>query len=144
MLRLSAVVPIDSAARMKQYINSAVWRINHRRETMKHDWRAVLVAAALMLPFGVSAVAAPVGDPVAGEIKANTCMGCHGIPGYNNPYPTYHVPKLGGQHATYIINALHEYRSGNRQHPTMHAQASSLSDQDIADIAAFLSQAQEK
>lgn len=108
---------------------------------MKYDWRAGLAASALLLSFAMPAVAAEKGDPVAGKLKANTCMGCHGIPGYNNPYPVYHVPKLGGQHATYIVNALHEYRDGKRKHSTMHAQASSLSDQDIADIAAFLSQA---
>ena len=68
-------------------------------------------------------------------------MGCHGIPKYNNAYPTYRVPKLGGQPAAYLASALKAYRSGERPHPTMHAQAASLSDQDIADIAAFLSSA---
>src|SRR3546814_17245857 len=65
-------------------------------------------------------------------------MGCHGIPKYYNVYPTYRVPKLGGQSAEYIAAALNEYKSGNRAHGTMHAQAASLSDQDIAHIAAFL------
>jgi cytochrome c553 len=77
------------------------------------------------------------GDPVAGKYKAETCMGCHGIPGYRNAAPAYHVPKLGDQHAEYIIAALKAYKNGERNHPTMHAQASSLSDQDMADIAAF-------
>jgi len=77
------------------------------------------------------------GDPVAGKQKAQTCMGCHGIPGYRNASPAYHVPKLGDQHAAYIVAALKAYQSGQRNHPTMHAQASSLSDQDMADIAAF-------
>ena len=69
-----------------------------------------------------------------------TCVGCHGIVGYRNVYPTYHVPKIGGQSAVYLTNALTEYRRGTRKHPTMEAQAQSFSDQDIADIAAFLSE----
>ena len=70
---------------------------------------------------------------------AITCMGCHGIPGYFNVYPTYNVPRLGGQHAEYLVAALKAYRLGQRSHPTMGAQANTLSDQDIADIAAFFS-----
>lgn len=95
--------------------------------------------AASVLAWTVPASGA--GDAAAGRLKASTCMGCHGITGYNNVYPTYRVPKLGGQHAEYIVAALKEYRSGDRPHPTMHAQASTLSDQDIEDIAAFLSHA---
>lgn len=83
--------------------------------------------------------AQPSGDARAGAIKANTCMGCHGIAGLFNVYPTYRVPKLGAQNAGYITEALRQYRAGQRAHGTMNAQASSLSDQDIADIAAFLS-----
>lgn len=97
------------------------------------------VFAALTLAFAASAQAA--GDVEAGRIKANTCMGCHGIPNYNNAYPTYRVPRLGGQHPEYIVAALKEYREGKRPHPTMRAQASSLSDQDIDDIAAYLAKA---
>lgn len=99
--------------------------------------RAVLAAFALT----VAASAHAAGDVEAGRIKANTCMGCHGIPNYNNAYPTYRVPRLGGQHPEYIVAALKEYRSNNRPHPTMRAQASSLSDQDIDDIAAYLAKA---
>jgi cytochrome c553 len=78
------------------------------------------------------------GDPVAGHKKFYTCYGCHGVETYKNAYPDYSVPELRHQNAAYIIAALHEYRSGDRPHPTMHAQASSLSDQDIEDIAAYL------
>lgn len=81
------------------------------------------------------------GDAAAGKVKANTCMGCHGIKAYSNVYPTYHVPRLGGQSAEYIISALKGYKSGDRNHPTMYAQAVSLSEQDMADIAAFIVQA---
>lgn len=80
------------------------------------------------------------GDVQAGKQMFYTCMGCHGIQGYNNVYPTFHVPKLGGQHAAYIVSALEEYRKKKRDHSTMHAQASSLSDEDIQNIAAYLSQ----
>ncbi len=95
-----------------------------------------LVAASVVLP--VSGFAA--GDAAAGKTKAFTCMGCHGIPGYNNVYPTYHVPKLGGQHADYIVAALQAYKAGQRNHSTMRAQAGTLSDQDMQDIAAFFEQ----
>lgn len=84
------------------------------------------------------------GDPKAGRDKAYTCFGCHGVTGYNNAYPEYRVPKLGGQNADYIIAALKEYRDGSRKHPTMDVQASTLSDQDIADIAAYMSTAPAK
>lgn len=78
------------------------------------------------------------GDPAAGKTKFATCAGCHAIPGYTNAYPTYHVPRLGGQHADYIIVALKDYQTGQRTHPTMHANASSLNEQDMQDIAAYL------
>ncbi|RMG36988.1 MAG: cytochrome c [Gammaproteobacteria bacterium] len=91
------------------------------------------IACLLLMASGVSAA----GDPKAGRAKSESCLGCHGIPDYNNVYPTYHVPRLAGQHADYIVAALKEYRNGNRHHPTMTPQAQSLSDQDMADIAAF-------
>jgi len=77
------------------------------------------------------------GDPKAGEIKSYTCTGCHGIPGYNNAYPTYNVPKIGGQNYEYLVSALKSYRDGERKHSTMELQASSLSEQDIKDISAY-------
>ena len=77
-------------------------------------------------------------DPVIGEKKFYTCVGCHGIDDYKNAYPDYSVPRLRHQNSGYIISALQEYKSGERPHATMHAQASSLSDQDMQDIAAYL------
>jgi cytochrome c553 len=77
------------------------------------------------------------GDADRGAVLAQTCAGCHGVPGSFNASPTYHVPKLGGQNADYIEVALQGYRRGTRGHATMQAQASSLSDQDIADVAAY-------
>src|ERR1700688_1890665 len=78
------------------------------------------------------------GDPAKGEMKFYTCFGCHGIANYRNAYPAYSVPELRHQHAAYVISALHEYKSGDRPHATMHAQAASLSDEDMQDIAAYL------
>ena len=78
------------------------------------------------------------GDVDAGKIKAWTCTGCHGSPAYKNTYPTYSVPKLRGQSANYISTALKAYRSGEREHPTMRAQAGSMTDADIADISAYI------
>jgi cytochrome c553 len=104
---------------------------------------AVVPAFAALLvgsfaPAPARADAAPAaGDAKHGARIAYTCFGCHGIPDYRNAYPDYHVPKLGGQHAGYLAAALAEYRSGDRPHPTMHGQASSLSAADAGDIAAF-------
>ena len=77
------------------------------------------------------------GDAARGKVLAYTCHGCHGIPNYKNAAPNYSVPKLGGQSADYMTAALKEYASGDRVHPTMHAQAASNSEQDRADMAAF-------
>ena len=97
---------------------------------------AWLASTALSLSWSLGAHAA--GDPALGEKKFYTCFGCHGIENYRNAYPDYSVPKLRHQHAAYIVAALQEYRNGERPHATMHAQASSLSDQDMEDIAAYL------
>lgn len=86
-----------------------------------------------------AAPAALTGDATRGKGLTFTCRGCHGVEGYKNAYPSYHVPKLGGQSEVYLRNALMEYRGANRKHPTMQAQAESFSEQDIADIAAYLS-----
>ncbi|WP_242107432.1 c-type cytochrome [Luteimonas aquatica] len=95
--------------------------------------------AAEPAPAAPAPAAAPAGSAERGKQLTYTCQGCHGIPGYKNAYPNYHVPMIGGQSAQYLTNALTEYRKGARKHPTMQAQAESFSDQDIADIAAFLS-----
>ena len=102
-------------------------------------WGLIALTAAL-----ACGTASAEGDAAAGKVKAYTCYGCHGIVNYTNVYPSYHVPKLGGQHPEYIVAALKAYKSGDRPHSTMHAQAASLSDQDMADIAAYLTKAPEK
>lgn len=95
------------------------------------------MAAATALFAAASAHAE--GDKTAGRELIYTCAGCHGVPGYTNAYPQYPVPKIAGQNEQYIVNALHGYQSGDRKHPTMGAQAQSLSDTDIQNIAAYLS-----
>ena len=96
-------------------------------------------AAAWLLTASLFAQTAHAdGDVAAGKELAYTCLGCHGIDGYRNAYPSYRVPKLGGQKAAYLEIALQGYRSDKRAHPTMTGQAASLSDQDIADVAAYL------
>lgn len=99
--------------------------------------RLFLAGPALLAACLISAPAFAQGDAEAGRTKAYTCTGCHGIPGYMNVYPSYHVPKLGGQTEEYIVAALKAYAEGDREHPTMEAQARSLSEQDIRDIAAY-------
>jgi len=85
-----------------------------------------------------SMTAAAEGDVAAGKKAAETCMGCHAVPGYFNVYPTYHVPRIAGQAPAYIESALKAYRDGSRKHDTMNANAANLSDQEIANIAAFV------
>ena len=99
---------------------------------------AAAPAPAAAAPAAAAPAAGP-GDIARGRSLTYTCQGCHGLTGYKNAYPTYHVPKIGGQSQTYLRNALNEYRNGNRKHPTMQAQAESFSEQDINDIVAYLS-----
>lgn len=96
---------------------------------------AVSLVAGVIAAVPAAALAA--GDAAKGAALATTCMGCHGIPGYRNAYPSYRVPKLGGQNADYVVIALQEYRAKTRNHPTMQAQAAALSDEDMANIAAY-------
>ncbi len=66
------------------------------------------------------------------------CTGCHGISGYKTAYPdVYHVPKIGGQQATYLVNALKAYKSGERSHPSMRAIAATLTEEDMKKLADF-------
>jgi cytochrome c553 len=100
-----------------------------------------IVASATMLLLAAALCAQPAvaaGDAAAGKEIGYTCLGCHGIEGYRNAYPSYRVPKLGGQKAGYLEIALKGYRDGTRKHPTMVAQATSLTDRQIEDVAAYL------
>jgi cytochrome c553 len=97
------------------------------------------VAAALMLSTAAWAqTPAPAGDAAAGAKKVSMCIGCHGIPGYKTAFPeVYSVPKLGGQNPVDIVKALQAYRSGDRNHPSMRGIAATMSDKDMADVAAY-------
>jgi cytochrome c553 len=77
------------------------------------------------------------GDAAAGAKKATVCTACHGAD-FNTPIsPDY--PRLAGQHEDYLARALLDYKSGARKNPIMGAQASGLSDQDIENLAAYIS-----
>ena len=101
-------------------------------------------SAAAAIAFCAAAFAQAPGAAWNAEIgsqKVQMCQGCHGIPGWRTAYPeVYRVPKIAGQHQTYIVKALQEYKSGARTHPSMRAIASSLSDADMANIAAYYAQ----
>jgi cytochrome c553 len=103
--------------------------------TSRSAWLALSLTIVTLSVPGVAAAA----DAARGAKLGYTCQGCHGIPNYRNSYPVYSVPKLGGQHTAYMVVALKEYASQDRPHPTMHAQAVTLSEQDMQDIAAYLS-----
>ena len=128
-------------------------------DTMRPQPLAACLALAVLLPLGAAAQpapapatpapapapaaatapAAPTGNFDNGRVLAYTCQGCHGITGYKNAYPSYRVPKIGGQTQQYLAQALTEYRQGKRRHPTMQAQSMSFSEQEIADLSVYLS-----
>jgi len=94
----------------------------------------------LLLLAGPALAQAPGGNAEAAKSKISMCAGCHGIPDYKTAYPhVYHVPMIEGQQAVYIVNALQAYKSGARSHPSMRAIAQGLSEQDMADLAAYYS-----
>lgn len=103
--------------------------------------KKIFALLALAGVANLSAAAEVVGDAKAARAKVEMCIGCHGIPGYKASFPElYQVPMLGGQSAKYIESALKAYKKGDRKHPTMQGIAASLSDQDIADVAAYYAQ----
>lgn len=96
------------------------------------------IAAVMLALAAAPALHAAEGDAAAGQRKNSMCIGCHGIPGYKTAFPdVYSVPRLGGQQAAYIVKALQAYKSGDRRHPSMRAIAAGLSEQDMADLAAY-------
>ena len=114
-----------------------------KRTALKALSTAVLIA--LFSATGTTASAqAPTGDAKVGAQKVQMCQGCHGIEGWRTAYPeVYHVPRIAGQHSTYFVNALKAYRSGERKHPSMRGIAASLSDKDMADLAAYYAEAKQ-
>jgi cytochrome c553 len=103
--------------------------------TSRSAWLALSLTIAALAAPGLASAA----DAARGAKLAYTCHGCHGSPNYKNAYPIYSVPKLGGQHTAYMMAALKAYAAQDRPHPTMHAQAVTMKDQDMQDIAAYLS-----
>jgi cytochrome c553 len=87
---------------------------------------------------GLSSLSFAQGDPAKGEAKAAMCIGCHGIIGYQATFPEVHkVPMISGQSEKYLVASLLAYQKGDRKHPTMRGIAASLSEQDMADLAAY-------
>ncbi|HEV7632043.1 MAG TPA: c-type cytochrome [Steroidobacteraceae bacterium] len=107
---------------------------------MSRSWiYPALLSVTALFGAAYAPQAAAEGDAARGKTLGYTCLGCHGVPNYKSVYPTYSVPMLKGQHPEYIVTALKAYKSGERGHATMHAHAVTLSDQDMQDVAAFLS-----
>ena len=100
---------------------------------------AIIVGACAAVTAGTAGAQEPIkGDIESGRGQVSMCIGCHGIPGYRASFPeVYSVPMIAGQNEQYIIVALRAYASGERSHPTMNAISASLSEQDMADLAAY-------
>jgi len=99
--------------------------------------RLLVTPFAVLLGLLLTGVPAMAQDAERGAVLADTCLGCHGISGYRNAYPSFRVPKLGGQKEAYLVVALQGYQSDMRDHPTMNAQGATLTAQDIKDLAAY-------
>ena len=100
-----------------------------------------MLAAASMATGAAHAQGAISGDPAAGALMVQMCQGCHGIEGWRTAFPeVYKVPRIAGQHEAYLVKALQEYKNGERSHPSMRAIAASLTDKDMAHVAAYYGQ----
>jgi cytochrome c553 len=109
--------------------------------TKQQKWMAAALATAWIAAGPAFAQDAAGGNPVAGAQKVQMCQGCHGIEGWRTAYPeVYSVPRIAGQHEAYLVKALQGYKNGDRIHPSMRAIAASLSDKDMADVAAYYAQ----
>ena len=107
---------------------------------MRHFGKILFAAQLAVCVPALAQQPAVAGDPKEAQKKIAMCEGCHGILGYRTAYPeVYRVPKLGGQSAVYITNALNAYKAGQRKHPSMRGIAASLSEKDILDLAAYYS-----
>jgi cytochrome c553 len=105
------------------------------------SWSVAVLAAVAVAAVPAWGQNAAVGNPEAGAQKVRMCQGCHGIEGWRTAFPeVYSVPRIAGQHEAYLVKALHEYKDGDRSHPSMRAIAASLSDKDMADVAAYYAQ----
>jgi cytochrome c553 len=107
---------------------------------MKNKLLTTVFAVSVATAAAMSGAQEIKGDAKAGESKVAMCIGCHGIKGYQASFPEVHkVPMISGQSAKYIVSALSAYRAGERKHPSMRGIADSLTDQDMADVAAYYS-----
>ena len=127
--------PCPARARREEFsaVFSAVFGVTIGMRTKL--FAALALTAAVVV--GAPAQAQQSGDAERGYVLSDTCMGCHGIRGHRNAFPTFRVPKLGGQHERALYLALVGYAERNRSHPTMYAQSATLTDQDKLDIAAW-------
>jgi cytochrome c553 len=101
----------------------------------------ITAALVAVLHAAAAPAQAPAGDATRGAQKVAMCQGCHGIEGWRTACPeVYRVPRIAGQHPAYLVSALRAYKSGERSHASMRAIAASLSDQDMADLAAYYAQ----
>jgi cytochrome c553 len=96
------------------------------------------ILAAVFLALGAAQATQAAGDAEAGKKNFYTCGGCHSIEGYSNAFPTYPVPRIGGQHAQSVLSALKAYQEGTRKHGSMQGNATGWSDKELEDIAAFV------
>lgn len=133
--------PIMRRAGLFRYNPASICTCAPLLTTFRYDMKASILSglacSALLLAAAPSIAADAAGNADAGRQKASMCFGCHNIAGYKTAFPSvYSVPKLNGQHAAYIVSALKAYKSGERTHPSMRAIAASLTDQDMADLAA--------
>jgi cytochrome c553 len=107
--------------------------------------KPTLALALLGCSAALAQTPAPAGDANRGAQRVQMCQGCHGIEGFRTAFPeVYSVPRIAGQHPQYLVAALQAYKSGARNHPSMKAIAATLSDQDIADLAAYYTQPDQK
>ena len=134
--RFSVIIPVRCESRIHSQIKT-LDTFTAEKHMKRHAITGMAVVASAMLA-GSALAQTPAGDPAAGAKKNSMCVGCHGIAGYKTAFPeVYSVPKIGGQHPAYIVKALQAYKNGERKHPSMVGIASSLSDKDMADLAAY-------
>jgi cytochrome c553 len=120
---------------------AAAWQAKQLLEINGTFFMQILLGKAVLLLLAMSVAPWAAAQDVKGNpaaAKRELCIGCHGIPGYRWAFPeVYHVPKIHGQSERYIVNALQAYKKGDRKHASMRAVAAQLTDQEIADLAAY-------
>ena len=102
--------------------------------------KKIVAVGAVLCSLFLAPAAIAEGDAEQGAVIGYSCLGCHGIEGYRNAYPSFRVPRLGGQKPEYVRSALLAYRDGTRSHTTMNAQGESLSDDEIDNLVAWLAE----